>query len=255
MSRDRYFESECIEIDALCSNVRHITFRRCDGEELTWTPGQFVMIHFEDPEGIEINRSYSMAAASEADATFDLCVKLVEGGQGSGLIHRLSVGDKITTSGPYGRFVLKAEVPSDLVLVATGTGVAPFRAMIPRLEQELEAGKRVWLLFGVRFADEQLYHQEWMALAARFDNFLYRPCVSRPAEGDRWGGVTGYVSGFVDEVAEAVEVEDAIAYLCGVPAMIDDMRKILTEVGFGMRAIKTEKYVSPPPPRKRVKKD
>ncbi len=248
MARDRYFESRCVEVESLCGDVIHITLERADGEPISWTPGQFVMIHFPDAAGLSLNRSYSMSAASDpaTPTRFALCVKRVEGGLGSTRIHSLKPGDPITTSGPYGRFVLAKQLPRDVVLVATGTGVAPFRAMRAQLEALLEAGHRVWLLFGVRYEGDLLYHAEWEALAAAHPGFCYRPVVSRP---QAWAGARGYVQVFLDEVKAAVNPEDAIAYLCGVPEMIDGMRDALQGIGFGMRAIKTEKYVSPPPPR------
>jgi len=249
MARDRYFESECIEIEPLCSNVRHIVFRRVDGEPLGYVPGQFVMIHFEDAAGVQLNRSYSMAAAAPEDGTFALCVKRVEGGLGSGLIHGLSVGDRITTSGPYGRFVLKQELPKDVVLVATGTGAAPFHAMVGQLEEAMATGTRVWLLLGVRFADEVLYDGEWRALAARQPAFRYLPTVSRTRPNDGWDGAWGYVRELLPEVLAAIDVNDTLTWLCGVPAMIDEVRTALAEAGVPARAIKTEKYVSPPPPK------
>lgn len=248
MARDRYFESRCVEVQTLCPDVHHVLLEREDSEPMSWTPGQFMMIHFPDRDGVSINRSYSMSSATEPSAPgrFALCVKRVEGGQGSTLIHSLKPGDAITTSGPYGRFVLAKQLTRDVVLVATGTGVAPFRAMIAQLEELLAAGHRIWLLFGVRYDAELLYHAEWEALAARHPAFHYRPIVSRP---EAWTGPKGYVQALLPELQAAVDPADTTAYLCGVPDMIDAMRDALQAMGLGMRAIKTEKYVSPPPPR------
>lgn len=254
MARERYFQSQVVEVRELSELVRHVVLEREDGAALPYTAGQFIMIHFPDEHGVEINRSYSMSEPPEAlPGRFGLCVKRVDGGRGSELIHSLGEGDTIKTSGPYGRFVLKNAPPRDIVLVATGTGVAPYRAMIPELRARIEAGHRIWLLFGVRTVDELLYHDEWRDLATQHpDGFLYRPVVSRPRPEASWSGPVGYVSAFLDELDAAIDPDDAIAYLCGVPAMIDDMRAALLERGFTRRTVKTEKYASPPPPGKKV---
>lgn len=246
MGRNRYFTSRVLENRALCDAVCHVTLERDDGQPVTYKPGQFVMIHFPNPDGVEVNRSYSLS--SLPDEPFALCVKRVEGGLGSTLVHGLKPGDTLKTSGPYGRFTLGAKPPRDIVLVATGTGVAPYRAMIPQLEALLADSHRVWLLFGARYVRELLYDDTWRALAERHAEFTYLPIVSRPEPDEGWTGPVGYVSAFMDEVNAAINPEDAIAYLCGVPAMIDDMRERFMERGLSRRAVKTEKYVSPPPP-------
>lgn len=250
----KYFQGRVVSHDALCENVRHIVFERDDMEPVEFKPGQFMMIHFVGREGVEINRSYSMADAHTSSPRFALCVKRVDpDGQGSQLIHALDVGDEITMSGPFGKFCLRDESPTDLVLVATGTGIAPFHCMLAQLD-EILAGRerRVWLLFGVRYEDELLYHTTWNQLAARYDNFRYRPVVSRPREGSDYSGAVGYVSAFEGELRETVDPDATVAYLCGVPQMVDDMRDRLKEMGLSMRATRTEKYVSPPPKRAKV---
>lgn len=251
MARERYFDSECIASEALCSSVRHLRFRRVDGERMEHEPGQFVMIHFPDAEGVLLQRSYTLAEASRADGTFLLCVKRVEGGPGSELLHRLAVGDQVVTSGPYGRFVLKQELPRDLVLVATGTGVVPFRAMAGQVEEALARGTRVWLFLGARYADEVLYDVEWRELASRHPHFHYSPTISRPQEDDGWTDSTGYVTPLVEAALESLDPNDAVAYLCGLPTMIDTVRGVLTAAGFPLRAVKTEKFVSPPAPKRK----
>jgi ferredoxin-NADP reductase len=252
MSRD-YFHSRLERSQDLCGNVKHLIFRREDGQPMPYQAGQFVMIHFPNRDGIEINRSYSISAPpDEHPDGYALCVKKVEGGQGSTLLHALQPGDLIQTTGAHGRFTLRDESPRDLVLVATGTGVAPFRAMIPDLRRVLP-DRRVWLLMGVRHTDELLYHSEWLALAQQFDNFRYLPTVSRPAPEDHWQGHTGYVSQFLQNLKAEVDPQDMVAYLCGVPEMVDDMRDAFQGMGLKIRAIRSEKFVSPPDPSQRVK--
>ncbi len=244
----KYFQGRVVSHDALCENVRHIVFEREDREPVEFKPGQFMMIHFVGREGVEINRSYSMADAHTSSPEFALCVKRVDpDGQGSQLIHGLKVGDSLKMSGPFGRFCLRDESPKDLVLVATGTGIAPFHCMLSELEAILSGGeRRIWLLFGVRYDEELLYHDTWNALAARYDNFRYRPVVSRPREDGDYKGAVGYVSTFEPELRETIDPDDSVAYLCGVPEMVDDMRVRFKELGLGLRATRTEKYVSPP---------
>jgi ferredoxin-NADP reductase len=244
----KYFQARAVSHRALCENVRHIDFERIDQEAVEFKPGQFMMIHFVGREGVEINRSYSMVEAHSSTPRFALCVKRVDpDGQGSHLIHSMSVGDEIKMSGAHGRFCLREEEPRDLVLVATGTGIAPYHCMLQELETILQTPqRRVWLLFGVRFDEELLYHDIWLDLASRRPNFHYRPVVSQPPRTADFDLPVGYVSRYMDEVLKAIDPNDAVAYLCGVPPMVDDMRTRFKEAGLGLRAVRTEKYVSPP---------
>lgn len=253
----KYFQGRVVSFDPLCENVRHIVFERDDQECVEFKPGQFMMIHFMGREGVEINRSYSMSEAHTSSPQFALCVKRVDpDGQGSQLIHSLKVGDELKMSGPFGRFCLRDEEPKDLVLVATGTGIAPFHCMMAELEAILEnSDRRIWVLFGVRYEDELLYHDEWVALDERYDNFKYRPVVSRPRPESDYQGAVGYVSAFETELKEVIDPDDSVAYLCGVPQMVDDMRTRFKDMGLGLRSVRTEKYVSPPPKKPKKAKE
>ncbi len=253
MARE-YFQSRVESVGSLCGNVKHVVLRRVDGEPIPYKAGQFIMIHFPNPDGIEINRSYSISAQpEEIEDGYALCVKLVDGGQGSTLIHSLEPGDEIKTSGPHGRFTLREESPRDMIFVATGTGIAPFRSMQNDLAPILaDSQRRVWVLMGVRYPEELLYHDEWQALAAKHDNLHYLYTVSRPRPEDAWAGATGYVSQFLEPIKEAIDPSETVVYLCGVPQMVNDMRTAFKDMGLGIRGIRCEKFVSPPDPKNRV---
>ncbi len=244
-----YFQSVVVQTRDLCSNVKHITFAPEGEEGFDYIPGQFVMIHFQNEEGVEINRSYSISAVPGEVGGFSLCVKRVDFGKGSTLLHGLRVGDEIKTSGPFGRFTLRDESPDDIILVATGTGIAPFRSMRDQIIKA-SAHSRVWMLMGVRHGDELLYHDEWQDLDAFCPNIHYRAIVSQPRPEDNWGGPVGYVTAFMDELADHIVPGRTTAYLCGVPPMIDAMRDVFVERGLNRREIRTEKFASPPDPKK-----
>ena len=243
-----YFQSTLKASQDLCSNVRHLSFDTDKPGNFDHGPGQFIMIHFPNEDGIEINRSYSISTPPGEEEGFSLCVKRVERGRGSTLLHRLEPGEQIKTSGPFGRFALRDEDPENVILVATGTGIAPFRSMRDMLAEGLRK-RNYWLLMGVRHTEELLYHDEWLALAEAHANFNYRPVVSRPDES--WDGPVGYVDTFLPEFEELIQPGKITAYLCGVPQMIDSMRKIFMDRGLGRREIRTEKFASPPPPRRK----
>lgn len=138
--------------------------------------------------------------------------------------------------GPLGYFTLRRP-PSDSIFVATGTGVAPFRAMLqdPRL---WESGREFTLIFGARYEHGLLYRDELEALEREHPNFHFWPVLSRPPAG--WQGRTGHVQPYVLEAAGSRR--DLDVYICGLKAMVDDVRRMLLEAGFERGRLIYEKY-------------
>jgi ferredoxin-NADP reductase len=168
----------------------------------------------------------------------------VEGGFATVKLQGLNPGDMVEASGPYGRFVLRDDPPCRYLLVATGTGVTPYRAMLPRLREMLAAGDyRVDLLLGVRTPSELLYGDDFKAMAADYENFSFHACYSRtaPEVPSAWE-CQGYVQTRLADLGVSPETD--IAYLCGNPGMVDEAADFLKAAGFGIKSIRREKYLS-----------
>jgi len=235
----------------LAPGVRHLTFRRADGAPLVHRPGQFLRLAFRAADGAAVTRSYSIATPVTPDAdglarseAIELVVSAVAGGLASNHLAGLAEGDEIAASGPNGRFWLDADdQPARLLLLATGTGIAPFRAWRPQLAARLAAGREVLLLHGARTPEDLLYGEEFAAFAAAHAGFRYHPCFSRegraqPAPGDR----NGYVQYALRELAP--DPARDLAWLCGNPGMVDDAVKALGRHGFTLEHVRREKYVA-----------
>lgn len=223
--------------------TRHLVFERDDGQALEFQAGQFVNVHFEH-EGEPIHRSYSVANAPGSER-FEIALGRVEGGRASELLFKLEPGETIDVSGPYGRFVLRDDEPCRYLLVATGTGVTPYRSMLPELAERLRANASwaVDLVLGVRTKEDLLYGEEFEAFAEAHRNFRFHPCYSRETDRAlREGERSGYVQHHLDSLDP--DPEHDIAYLCGNPGMVDSALEALKERGFPLPRIRREKYVS-----------
>jgi ferredoxin-NADP reductase len=233
----------------LAPSVRHLAFVREDGAALDFIPGQFIQVHFNYADGTPTKRSYSLATVHDhrlgPGESVEIAVSYVQGGAATALFEALDEGQQIQASGPYGRFCLQdKDANKRYLLIGTGTGVTPYRAMLPLLAQKMEGSDlEVVLLFGARTPAELLYADDFYAFAAAHPRFRFVPCFSRELPDNPHPDVRrGYVQDALAEFAPSAEGD--IAYLCGNPNMVDACFEALKGAGLPVPHIRREKYVS-----------
>ena len=237
----------------IAPSVAHLSFRRDDGQPLDYVPGQFIQVHFAYADGSPARRSYSLATIHDhalgAGETVEIAVSYVPGGAATALFEGLPIDGTIDASGPYGRFcLLPADANRRYLLIGTGTGITPYRAMLPQLAQLMrERNVEVVLLQGARNPGELLYGDEFRAFADRHPGFRFVPCFSRqlPEPGSPLAhddARHGYVQNALAEFAP--DAGGDIAYLCGNPNMVDACFEALKAAGLPIPHIRREKYVS-----------
>lgn len=233
----------------LAPAVRHLVFERADGQPFVFAPGQFIQVHFHYADGKPTKRSYSVATVGDGTAApaerIEIAVSYVEGGAATALLSGLQPGDTISASGPYGRFCLfDADTNRRYLLVGTGTGITPYRAMLPQLRRVIaERGCAVDLIFGARNEGELLYDADFSAFEREVPGFRYHACLSRtPRAQPRAHDHGGRVQAALEALQPAADGD--IAYLCGNPNMVDEAFTLLKNVGLAVPHIRREKYVS-----------
>ena len=245
----QHFPLRLVSSRMLAPAVRHLDFARDDGQPLDFLPGQFIQVHFNYPDGTPTKRSYSLATMHDhalgPGEAVEIAVSYVPGGAATALFEALDEGQQIQASGPYGRFCLNAgDTNRRYLLIGTGTGVTPYRAMLPQLEQLLATrDTEVVLLFGARTPAELIYGEDFYAFAAKHPRFRFVPCFSRELPADPHADVRkGYVQEALAEFAPSAGHD--IAYLCGNPNMVDAAFEALKQHGLPVAHIRREKYVS-----------
>ncbi|MFQ5474990.1 MAG: ferredoxin--NADP reductase [Candidatus Nanoarchaeia archaeon] len=220
------FGSTLLETKDLTPTVFLLAFSVPD--DFSFEPGQYVSIAI--PVEGNVRRSYSIASGPDKKRRIELCIKRVEHGVGSNFLHGLKPGDSVEMLGPLGNFKIK-DKSKDLIFIATGSGIAPFRSMIPTVK-----GK-VILLSGVRYEDEVLFADEWTALEKERD-FKHHQIISRPRDPD-YSGEKGHVQQLFKHIPEGF---NGHFYLCGLWLMIEESVKALEEKGFRKEQIFYERY-------------
>lgn len=238
MPKIEHYTTTLEKIFELSPTVRTFRLRFPEGKGFAFRAGQFCMV--EVPDGDKIRKkAYSIASAPYESEYLDLCIKLVEGGLATNWFWSLSEGDHVRLGGPYGNFTLPEPIENDLIFVATGTGLAPFRSMLRQLyHDQPDFGRHIWLIFGVRYENQILYHTDWLELAKQRDTFHYIPTISRPTQ---WDGKIGYVQ---ERLVESIQdPANKQLYACGLVPMIEAVERTAVELGFDLKQIHFEKYV------------
>jgi len=228
--------AKLLESTDIADEVRHFVFEAVESEQLEFIPGQFVSLS-SLVDGKKVTRAYSIASPPSGNM-FELCLNRVKEGHLSPRLFEMEIGDAIEMQGPLGYFVLRKPL-SDSVLIATGTGIAPFRAMLKShfsaVHTELH---QFTLVFGIRYERHIMYREEFEHIAAHHPNFRFWPTLSRP--DTPWDGRTGHVQ---EHLLEAIgDRRDVDVYICGLKLMVDDVRSRLKELGFDRKRIIYEKY-------------
>ena len=224
-------ESETIDTKRFWIQVPELT-------AFDFIPGQFVTLDLPIHEKPNKRwRSYSISSWPDGSNIFELIIVLDKRGAGTPyLFDEVTVGSEIPIRGPQGVFTLKEPLNEDIVLICTGTGIAPFRSMIHHIKNNNISHKNIYLLFGCRTKNNLLYFEEMKNLQTEIAGFHYIPTISR----EHWEGQTGYVHSVYELLT--IDKRPAKFYLCGWKGMIDEARTKLTEMGYYKKLIHFEIY-------------
>jgi len=244
------FIGKCIENYPLVDEggigiVQHVTFD-LSGGDLRYLEGQSIGII---PPGTDANgkphklRLYSIASTRHGDKlddkTVSLCVRQLEYqhpetketvyGVCSTHLCNVEVGDDVAITGPVGKeMLLPGDEDATIIMMATGTGIAPFRAFLWRMFKEQHEDYKfkglAWLIFGVPKTANILYQEELEKIAAEFpDNFRLTYAISREQQNPQGGRmyIQHRVAEHADEIWNLLQSPKTHAYMCGLKGMED----------------------------------
>ncbi|MEQ9001685.1 MAG: phycobilisome linker polypeptide [Coleofasciculus sp. B1-GNL1-01] len=233
--------------------VRHVTFDISDGD-MWYLEGQSIGIipPGKDEKGKPHKlRLYSIASTRHGDhqddKTVSLCVRQLEYkhpetgetvyGVCSSYLCNLPVGtDDVKITGPVGKEMLLPEDPdATILMMATGTGIAPFRAYLWRMLKEKHEDYNfkgfAWLIFGIPYTANILYKEELEKLQQEFpDNFRLTYAISREQKNKEGGKmyIQHRVDEHADELFELMQKDNTHTYICGLKGMEDGIDEALS---------------------------
>ena len=221
-------------LDRLSEDAIRVYLRLPPTSDFVFIPGQYVEVI--GPNGVR--RSYSLANDSSADKLLELHIRAVPGGvMSSYWFDQAKQNDLLRLNGPLGTFLLRDVAELPLIFLATGTGIAPVKAMLESVnklppDRVPESITVIW--GGRRLQDLYLDLNE---VPTEFD---FVPVLSRSEAN--WSGAKGYVQDVLLELG--IDLETAQVYACGSEAMIHSARESLIEAGLSEKSFFSDAFVS-----------
>jgi CDP-4-dehydro-6-deoxyglucose reductase len=222
-------------INKLNDTVIEVSLRLPPNSNFGYNSGQYVNI----TKG-SIKRSYSVANAHGETGLLTFLIKKYENGQMSNYwFDQAKENDLVRIEGPIGSFFLRESEVENIIFLATGTGVAPIKAIlesIAELPNKL-SNKKIWIFTGARHENDLFWHPKELNGIL---NLKYIPVLSQASEN--WNGEKGYVQDIV--IKQNIPLENAQVYACGSNNMIESAKKTLSENGLNTKNFFSDAFVA-----------
>ncbi|GJM36275.1 MAG: hypothetical protein DHS20C18_52760 [Saprospiraceae bacterium] len=244
----KWYDSKVVKIEAQGPNTKRFWLEAPTEEVLDFQAGQFVTMDLPiHDKRLKRWRSYSIANPPDKSNLLEFSIVKLDGGAASDyLFDEVGIGTPIRFKGPSGTFTLPEPIEKDLVLICTGTGVAPFRSMIWDIYNQNKTHRNIHLIFGTRFLDGLLYRDEFEELMQKMPGFRYSVALSREKDVAPTKGSLDLHLGYVHPIyLEAYQTArpDVDFYLCGWSNMIDDaVANLIIKLGYDKSQIHYELY-------------
>lgn len=221
------------EIAQVASTVVKVVLRLPPNITFTYLPGQYIDIIHNGTR-----RSYSIANAPRPDGMLELYIRQVDNGVMSAYwFGSAKVNDLLRFEGPFGTFFLREVSSQHLIFLATGTGIAPVKAMLEEISAtpEPEFPQKISVYWGNRNADDFYWRPECKGLDIQFHQIF-------SGNLDEWTGRRGHVQAAL--LDDGIDLSKVIVYACGSKAMIHSAEQALTEQGLEAKYFHSDAFVS-----------
>lgn len=203
------------KIERVTNDVAILALQLPATERMQYKAGQYVDFLLKDGK----RRSYSMGTAPHADELMTLHIRHLPGGLFTDHVFgTLKERDILRFEGPLGTFFLREDSDKPIVMLASGTGFAPIKAMIEHWAHQ-KSTRPITLYWGGRRPQDLYMHELCQQWAQTFEHFSYVPVISDAQPEDSWQGRTGFVHHAV--MADLPNLSGHQVYACGVPVMVE----------------------------------
>lgn len=228
------YEAAIREVKQLSPSTISLTIEGEALHKLAFLPGQYVNLKVP---GSEQSRAYSFSSMPH-EGKVSFLIRNVPGGLMSTFLTSLAkTGDTMSLAGPLGSFYLR-DIQRPLLMLAGGTGLAPFTAMLEKIAEQGSAHP-LHLIYGVTNDTDLVDMDKLAAFAARIPNFTFTACV---ANADSPYPHKGYVTQHIEP--QHLNEGEVDIYLCGPPPMVEAVSTFIRERGIQPRNFYYEKFAA-----------
>ena len=236
------FRMRTERIQTLTPFISGFIFRIIEPEGgISFKPGQYIELEIPPAKRSQEGeyRAYSMASSPQEPDHIELFVAKMDKGLVSTYLHdSLKAGDELTIRGPFGDFFYH-EGENDLLMIATGSGLAPIISILRHLKS-INSRRRVIFFFGNRRPEDIYCRKELQEIKESLADFNCTLILSRTTDEDDWTGKKGRVTDLIKE--DIPEGADLDVYICGSSAMVEDSFRLLKEKGISVKHIHFDKF-------------
>jgi CDP-4-dehydro-6-deoxyglucose reductase, E3 len=225
--------SRIVSIDRLAPEIVRVVLKTPPTSPMRFLPGQYI-----DVIANGVRRSYSLANAPRGDGLLELLIKRYPGGHLSRFwFEQAKPNDLLRIEGPFGTFFLRDAAPTNILFLATGTGIAPVKALLEELAADAEraARHRISVFWGNREAENFCWDPAGLGLDVGFHHLLSGAATD-------WSGQRGYVHKAA--VNHGIDPNDTVVYACGSSAMIASAREEMLALGLSPKRFFSDAFVS-----------
>lgn len=228
------FEAAISEVRQLSDSTIALSIKGDALNKLAFLPGQYVNLQVP---GSDQSRAYSFSTLQKGGEVSFLIRNVPGGLMSRFLTTQAKAGDRVSLTGPLGSFYLRP-IQRPLLLLAGGTGLAPFTAMLERIAEQGSAHP-LHLIYGVTNDFDLVEMDRLEALAACIPNFTFSACVANPdSQYPQKGYVTQHIApGHLND-------GDVDVYLCGPPPMVEAVSQYIREQGLTPANFYYEKFAA-----------
>jgi len=228
------FQAAISDVRQLSASTIALSIKGESLSGLAFLPGQYVNLSVP---GSDQSRAYSFSSLQK-DGEVSFLIRNVPGGLMSSFLTSLAkAGDSMSLAGPLGSFYLRP-IQRPLLLLAGGTGLAPFTAMLEKIAEQ-GSEHPLHLIYGVTNDFDLVELDRLQALAARIPNFTFSACVANP---DSQYPQKGYVTQHI--APQHLNGGDVDVYLCGPPPMVEAVSQYIREQGITPANFYFEKFAA-----------
>jgi propane monooxygenase reductase subunit len=230
--------AEVVSKDQVTRDMRHLVLRLIEPGEVKFFPGQYMDIAVPGTDQV---RSFSMANTSSRGGLLEFVIKVYPDGLFSEfLAQRLSVGDRLELTGPFGVFTLR-DSEADLVFVGGGAGMAPILSLL-RSMADRGIHRKATFFYGARTRDDLCFEDELASIGERLPNFSYVPALSEADDSEPWDGEVGFITDIVKKYE--TDLSGADSYVCGPLPMVEAAIDVLSGLGAPEKNIYYDKFTT-----------